>query len=403
MNNIKITTTQKSKELFQEALKLIPGGAVCRSQSIDEGYKEYPIYIEKAEGSRLYDVDGNEYIDYLQAHGPTLVGNANPKIINFVEKEMKKGTTYGLPHELTIKVAEKLIKHVPCFEKVSFLSSGSEAAQMAMRLARAYTGRDLILKFEGHYHGWINDVAVSLKPSLEEAGTRMYPNKIPAGIGIPKSAYQDIIVIPWNDLMILEKTIKKYKDKIAGIICDTCMGNCACILPEKGYLEALRELTKKYGIILIFDEVITGFRLALGGAQEVFKITPDIAVLGKAFGGGFPVSAYGGKKEIMDLITKDKVLRAGTLNANRVVMAAAYATIEFLEQGNGRIYKEVYQKGDRLRSGIRKIIDEQGIKALIQGIGPMFQIVFTNVKKIRDYRELCMYAKKDIYLHYSYL
>ncbi len=386
MNKLK---TEKSKALYERALKVIPGGASSVSRTAQEGYVPYPFFIDRAEGARLYDVDGNEYIDYLQALGPTLVGHANPRIINFVTEHMQKGTTYALPYELQIEVAEKLIRDVPSFEKVSFMNSGTEVIQMALRLARAYTKKDIIAKFEGNYHGWLDNVAISVHPPLQKAGPVTSPAKIPIGAGIPASAYHDLMVLPWNNLEVLEQTIARHKEQIAGIILDPCACNSGIIPPEEGYLEALRVLTAKHGIVLIFDEVITGFRLGLGGAQEKFGVIPDLTTMAKAMGGGFPVAVYGGRADIMDLLADARVLRAGTLNANRVAIAAAYATLEYLEEDNGRVYHEIYRLGEKLISGIREIIRKEHIQALLQGFGPMFQIHFTPLQQIRNYRDSC--------------
>lgn len=283
MPNEQACRTEKSKQMFDRALKSIASGVESSSRGIYGGYEPYPIYIERAEGSKLYDVDGNEYIDYLQALGPTILGNANPRILNFVTEESKKGTIYGLPYEFEIKVAEKLIKDVPCLEKVGFANSGSEAVQMVLRLARAYTGKSKVIKFEGHYHGWLDNICVSGWGSLDVLGPRSNPNKVPAGLGLSKKAYEDLIIVPWNDLDILEKIIEDYKDEVAAVITEPHMGNGGCIPPEDGYLEGMRKLTQENDIVLIFDEVVTGFRLALGGAQQVFGVIPDLATFGKAF------------------------------------------------------------------------------------------------------------------------
>ena len=381
--------TEKSKALHERALQVIPGAASSVSRTAQEGYIPYPLFIDRAEGARLYDVDGNKYIDYLQALGPTLVGHANPRIINFVAEQMQKGTIYGLPYEMQIDVAEKLIRDVPSFEKVSFMNSGTEVVQMALRLARAYTQKDIIAKFEGNYHGWLDNVAISVHPPLEKAGPVTGPQNIPIGAGIPKSTYQDMLVLPWNDLEVLEQTIATHKEQIAGIIVDPCACNAGIIPPAEGFLEALRELTAQHGILLIFDEVITGFRLGLGGAQEKFGVTPDLTTMAKAMGGGFPIGVYGGRADIMDLLADASVLRAGTLNANRVAIAAAYATLEFLEEDNGRVYQHIYRLGDKLIAGIRDIIRKKQIQALVQGFGSMFQIHFTPLQQIRNYRDSC--------------
>lgn len=381
--------TYRSKLLYERALKSIAGGVVSRARGLPGGYKPYPIYIERAKGSRLYDVDGNEYIDYLLACGPAFVSHARQEIVNFVKDEIEKGTSYGLPYELEIKVAEKVIKNVPCVEKVGFGNSGSEVAQMVLRLARAYTGKDKVIKFEGHYHGWIDNVNVSTFPSLKDAGPELKPHSVLPCLGIPENVAENLIILPWNNIEIVEDTINKHKGEMAAIITEPYMGNGGIIPPEEGYLEALRELTEKNGIVLIFDEIITGFRLALGGAQEFFNIKPDLWTTAKALGGGFPIAMYGGKVEIMDLITQQKVAHAGTFNANRVGIAAAYATLNFLEKGNGKVYKHIHSIGNKLIAGMRDIIRRFDAEAIIQGVGPMFQIYFTKLKKIRNYREVC--------------
>ncbi|MCD6317579.1 aspartate aminotransferase family protein [Candidatus Aerophobetes bacterium] len=381
--------TYRSKLLYKKALNSIAGGVASRARGLPGGYTPYPIYIERAKGSKIYDVDGNEYIDYLLACGPVFVGHAREEIVEFVKSEIEKGVCYGLPYELEIKVAEKVIKHVPCVEKVGFGNSGSEVVQMALRLARAYTGRDKVIKFEGHYHGWIDNINISTFPSLDDAGPEFKPHSVPASLGIPRSVTQDLVILPWNNMSVLENTINKYKDEIAAVITEPYMGNGGIIPPEKGYLETLRDLTEKNGIVLIFDEVITGFRLALGGAQEFFNIKPDLWTTAKALGGSFPIAMYGGKTEIMDLITQQKVAHAGTFNANRVGIAAAYATLNFLERENGAVYKHVYDIGNKLIAGIRDMIKRFNMEAIVQGVAPMFQIYFTKLEKIRNYREAC--------------
>jgi len=380
-------SVEKSKMLFDKALDLVAGGVSSKSRSTFEGYHPFPLFIQRAEGSRLYDVDGNEYIDYLVALGATILGNANPGILDFVSQEMRNGSFYALPFELQLKVAEKLIQHVPCFERLSFLNSGTEANQMNIRLARAFTGKNLLLKFEGCYHGWLDNTCFSLSGvTAERLGPPSKPNKIPATGGMAAHVGDDLLTIPWNDVEILEKTIHDHKDEIAAVITEPYMCNSGCIPPNEGYLEAMRELTRKNNIVLIFDEVITGFRVGLNCAQGKFGVTPDLTTVGKAIGGGFPIAAYGGRKEIMDLIAEDKVLRAGTLNANRVVIAATFATLSALEKDNGRVYDHLYRLGRKLMSGIQGIIDTLDVEAVLQGLGPMFQIYFTKLKKIENSR-----------------
>jgi len=378
---------KNSKKLYERALKFVAEGVSSRARGVKGGYTKHPIYIDRAKGSRIYDVDGNEYIDYLQALGPAFLGHANPLILDFVAREQKKGTTYGLGTELEVKVAEKLIKHVPCFDKVGFVNSGTEAVQMVLELARGYTGKQKIIKFEGHYHGWLGNVYVSVAPSLEKAGSELLPSKVPASIGSPKSAISDTIILPWNNKEIISKVIEEQANEIAAVIMEPYMANCGLIPPEDGYLEFVRKITEENNILLIFDEVITGFRLSLGGAQEFFKVTPDLADMGKICGGGYPVAVYGGKAKVMDVI--EKVAHAGTLNANVPSMAAAYATLKYLEED-----KEIYQNlsliGNSLIHGIREIINELEIKAIVQGLPSMFQIYFTNLPRLKNYREVIL-------------
>jgi glutamate-1-semialdehyde 2,1-aminomutase len=394
-------TVEKSKRLFDRACSLVAGGVSSKSRSTFEGYHPFPLFIERAEGSRLYDADGNEYIDYLAALGATILGNANPEILDFVSTEMRKGSFYAQPFELQLQVAEKLIKHVPCFERLSFVNSGTEANQMNIRLARAYTGKNLLLKFEGCYHGWLDNTCFSLSGvTAERLGPPDKPNKVPASGGMAAHAGDDLLTIPWNNVEILAQTIREHKDQIAAVITEPYMCNSGCIPPNEGYLEAMRELTKKNNIVLIFDEVITGFRAGLNCAQGKFGVTPDLTTVGKAIGGGFPIAAYGGRKEIMDLIAEDKVLRAGTLNANRVVIAAAYATLGVLERNNGQVYNHLYRLGGKLMSGIRSIIDSVGVEAVVQGLGPMFQIYFTKLKKIESSRDS---AQSRFKVHHDFI
>jgi glutamate-1-semialdehyde 2,1-aminomutase len=396
-----VYSVEKSKMLFAKALGLVAGGVSSKSRSTFEGYHPFPPFIQRAEGSRLYDVDGNEYIDYLVALGATILGNANPEILDVVNREMRYGSFYALPFELQLKVAEKLIQHVPCFERLSFVNSGTEANQMNIRLARAFTGKNLLLKFEGCYHGWLDNTCFSLSGvTAERLGPPATPSKIPATGGMAAHAGDDLLTIPWNDVEILEKTLQDHKDEIAAVITEPYMCNSGCIPPKEGYLEAMRELTRTNNIVLIFDEVITGFRVGLNCAQGKFGVTPDLTTVGKAIGGGFPIAAYGGRSEIMDLIAEDKVLRAGTLNANRVVMAAAYATLSALEKDNGRVYDHLYRLGRKLMSGIRDIIDTLNVEAVLQGLGPMFQIYFTKLKKIENSRDS---AQSRFKVHHDFI
>jgi glutamate-1-semialdehyde 2,1-aminomutase len=255
------------------------------------------------------------------------------------------------------------------------------------------------LKFEGAYHGWVDSVAHSVHPSLGVDTVEKVQEKQTIGSGIPANTYRDIMVCQWNDFEMLEETIEKHKDVIAGVLVDPCMCNSGILVPDDGWLEKIRELTIKNGIVLIFDEVITGFRLSLHSAQGKFGITPDLTTLAKAVGGGFPVAAYGGKAEIMDLLADGTVFRAGTVNANRVAMGAAFATLEILEEGNGRVYDQIYRVGEKLMNGLRDIIKREQVQAILTGFGIMFQIHFTSLSRIRNYRDFCQ-SSQDTFIEF---
>lgn len=403
---------KRSEELFQRARKVMGGGVNSIARGLHAGWKPFPLFIERGEGAYLYDVDGNRYIDYCLALGPDLLGHANPRIVAFVSKEIKKGTIYCAPYELEIKVAEKLVHYVPSFDKVNFANAGTDAVQMALRLARAYTGKDKVIKFEGQYHGWLDNIGVSQHPPLELADDYSYPKLVPnSKLGMSPAAYENIIVLPWNDIEVLGKTIAEQKNEIAAVLTEPITCNTGVILPKKGYLETMRELTQENNIALIFDEVITGFRVALGGAQTKLNVTPDLTTMAKAIGGGFAISAYGGRKEIMELIDEGKVLHAGTLNANRTVVAAAYASLEILEENNGQVYEHLYKLGNMLMDGLREIIKEHNIPTIVQGIGPVCHVFFTDRDEITNYREALSVDKeafaimwrklleREIYLH----
>lgn len=384
-----------SYNLFEGAKKVLAEGVSSRARAILGGYKPTPIYIEYAKGSKIYDVDGNEYIDFLQALGPNFLGNANEHILSYVTEEIKKGTTFALGNKLEIKLAEKFVSHVPCFEKVGFVDSGTEAVQMVLEIARGYTGRNKIVKFEGHYHGWLGNVYVSVAPKPDKMGDNIFPSKISNSQGSPASAVEDTIVATWNNKESLKKIVDKYRNEIAAVIMEPHMANCGLIPPEPGYLKFVRELTKEENILLIFDEVITGYRLSLGGAQEFFGVIPDLADMGKICGGGFPLAVYGGKAEIMNAI--EKVAHAGTLNANIPCLAASFSALDFLEKNRDKVYKHVSEIGNQLIEGINNIIVELKIKAIVQGLPQMFQIYFTDLERIRNYRELIANCREDIF------
>ncbi len=382
MGEIKI---EKSRELFERAKKVQAGwmGSTGRMRTTINGVQ---IYMERGKGSKIIDVDGNELIDYFLNFGALINGHANSSINSAIQEQIEKGTMYGLGNELEIKLSEKLIKHIPCAELVNFHNSGSEAVHSALRLARAYTGKDKIIKFEGHYHGWHDSVDISAFSPPRGSNERPEP-VFGSPAGQPKSVLQDIIILPWNNPEILENTIKEHIDELACVIMEP-IELAHGIMPKEGYLETVREMTEKYGVLLIFDEVKTMFRLGLGGAQEYLGVEPDLFTCSKSMGGGLPISAFGGKKEVMELVSQGKVPVKGTYNANSISLGGALANLKELEKGDGKAYDNMYKIGKKLMDGIRDIFENLGVKGVVMGLPPQFITGLTELsaEEITDYR-----------------
>lgn len=359
----------KSEELFKEAKNYLPGGV----DSPVRAYKPYPFFASIAKGSKIFDVDGNSYIDYCLAYGPLVLGHANEKIMHEVADQMKIGSAYGVPTEKEIELAKLVIKKVPCAEMVRFVNSGTEATMSAIRLARAATHKNKIIKFEGSYHGAHDYVLV--KSGSGAVG-------LPDSPGVPEDTTKNTVLIPFNNEEAVTNLVEKEGNDIAAIIVEPIMGNIGCILPKEGYLKFLRRITTQNNIVLIFDEVITGFRIAEGGAQEYFGITPDLVTLGKILGGGFPMGALAGKKELMEMIAPSgTVYQAGTFNGNPISVTAGIA---MLNQLNNSFYSELDKKGNIMRSGIQDILDDNSLDFKLMGLSSMFQIYFTN-NEVYDY------------------
>ena len=361
----------KSEELFNESKKFLPGGV----NSPVRAYKPYPFFAEYAKGSKIVDVDGKSYLDYCLAYGPLVLGHANPDVMAEVITQLKKGSAYGVPTENEIELAKLVIKKVPCAEMIRFVNSGTEATMSAIRLARAATGRKKIIKFEGAYHGAHDYVLV--KSGSGAAG-------LPDSPGVPEETTKNTILIPFNNEEAIVDIIKAEGDSIAAIIIEPIMGNIGIIPPMDKYLELLRDLTIENGIILIFDEVITGFRIAEGGAQEYFGVTPDLVTFGKILGGGFPIGALSGKKELMEMLAPSgNVYQAGTFNGNPISITAGLAT---LKQLNKSFYSLMDDKGDILRRGIQDILDVHNLDYQVAGLSSMFQIYLTD-KEVLNYED----------------
>ena len=387
--------TANSALLFAQAQEVIASGVNSTARTPRSGWSPYPLFVEHGRGSRLFDVDGNEFIDYLLGLGPMLLGHrpeqVTAAVIDFINQ---RGTVFALPVADEIALAKKIIEAVPSVEQVHLANTGTEAVLYAVRLARAYTGRKKIVRFEGMYHGFSDAVYWSKHPPLDKAGAESKPVPVPQGPGLPEGIEDSLIILPWNDGEGLERTLRQHSEQIAAVLTEPIMCNTGCILPEPGYLQLMRELTSKLGIVLIFDEVITGFRVSLGGAQQYYGVTPDLTIMAKGFGGGFPVAAVGGKKEIMQLVADGTVSMAGTYSGNGIAVSAANATLDFLATPG--IYQNLFERGERLMHGMRERLKSAGFACEVVGVGPLFQVWFTD-SPIRSYRDAVRFARKDLF------
>jgi len=383
--NLKISI-EESKKWFERAQKALSGGVSSSARMPAAGTIQTPLYITRGLGSRVWDVDGNQFVDLLLSYGSLILGHSHPKILNALENQIKLGTMFGTCNTAEVELAEQICKMVPCADLVRYANSGSEAIAGAIRAARGYTGKSKILKFEGHYHGWTDQLAVSNRPSAEEAGNFETPASRPHSRGIPGGVVDDVIICPWNEPEIFKNILKKYDGQIAAVIAEPLVANNACIMPRPGYLELLRTESAKRGIILIFDEIVTGFRIAPGGAQEVYGITPDIAVYSKALGGGMPIGAFAGKHEVMEPISKNTVKHGGTYNGNPISAVAALETLRNVSKKDD--LTQAYNAGDEIMEIIKFEAKQNNINCIVQGLGPMFQALFTDRKEITNYRHL---------------
>jgi glutamate-1-semialdehyde 2,1-aminomutase len=345
-----------------------------------------PLFVDRARGAELWDVDGNRVLDYVLGQGPNILGHASPVVAQAVRDQVARGVAYAAQHELECVVAERLCRMVPGAEKVRFNTVGSEAVHGALRLARGITGRSKVVKFEGNYHGWLDPVLYSVHPDVRAAGDPARPATVPGSAGLTPRSGDDLIVLPYNDLAAVRGCFERHPDEIAAVICEPLLCNTGVISPVPGFLEGLRELTAAAGALLVFDEIITGFRIAAGGAQEYFGVTPDIAAFGKAMAGGMQVSAIAGRAGVMDAISDGRVAHAGTFNSQPVAMAAAAAVLAVLDERREEIYPALHARGSRLMRGIRDAGERHGIPLLVTGPGSLFQVYLTNQPSVDDYR-----------------
>lgn len=368
----------RSQDLFTQAQLSIPGGVNSPVRAFN-GVGGTPIFIERAQGAYLFDVDGNRYIDYIGSWGPMILGHNHPEIRDAAIEAAERGLSFGTPTASEITMAEKVISMVPSIEKVRMVNSGTEATMSAIRLARGYTGRDKILKFEGCYHGHADSLLV-------KAGSGALTLGVPNSPGIPEDFAKHTLTVSFNNLEEVRQVFADLGEQIACIIVEPVAGNMNLILPEPGFLEGLREVCDEYGAVLIFDEVMTGFRVSRGGAQEFFNVKPDLTCLGKVIGGGMPVGAFGGKREIMDYIAPvGPVYQAGTLSGNPVAMAAGLASLSLLNSSS--LYQQLESRVTELTSGLQELADAKGIPFTTAQAGGMFGFFFTDAKKVSTYEQ----------------
>lgn len=371
----------QSIEAFQEALKHIPGGVnspVRSFKSVDGD----PLFIASARGAKVFDIDGNEYIDYVGSWGPMILGHSHPDIIMAIQKTAAKGTSFGAPTLLETEMAIQIKKMVPSIDSIRMVNSGTEATMSALRLARGYTGRELVIKFEGCYHGHNDSFLIKAGSGALTLGTPNSP-------GVTSGTAKDTLMARYNDLDSVKELFIRYPDQIAAVILEPVAGNMGVVIPDPGFLKGIRELCTRYETVLIFDEVMTGFRLSKGGAQQIFGITPDLTTFGKIIGGGLPVGAYGGKQEIMDkLAPKGPVYQAGTLSGNPLAMAAGLTALKILDETEG-FYDALEEKSARLGDGIQKCLDDLNFPAVINRIGSMFTLFFTEDAKVKSFADAC--------------
>ncbi len=373
MKNLK---TKKSHKLFLKAQELLPGGVNSPVRAF-RSVGRSPLFIKRAKGAYVWDVDGNKYIDYVGSWGPMILGHAQPQIVNSIRHAAKSGTSFGAPTELEVRMAALITDMMPSIEMVRMVNSGTEATMSAIRLARAYTGKEKIIKFEGCYHGHGDSFLI-------KAGSGALTLGVPDSPGVPLGTARGTLTAPYNDLPSVRRLMEENRGEVAAIIVEPVVGNMGCVPPAPGFLEGLRSLTSSHSVLLIFDEVMTGFRVAPGGAQERYGIRPDLTTLGKIIGGGLPVGAYGGKREIMQMVAPSgPMYQAGTLSGNPLAMSAGYEMLKKLSR-SGSVYKQLEKRSAALEDGFRNNLKKMGLDLTLNRIGSMFTLFFTD-KPVFDY------------------
>jgi glutamate-1-semialdehyde 2,1-aminomutase len=374
----------KSIALYERTRKTLAGGV---SSNVRYAATPVPLFFERGEGARLYDVDGNVHIDYVLGNGPAILGHAPVSVIAAVAASLTEGQVFAAQHPREPELSERLCSLLPGIEVVRFATSGTEAVLMAFRLARAFTGRDKILKFEGHYHGWSDQAFISARPPLNEAGPADSPVPVAGSPGMPASVLDDVVVAGWNDLDLLRQAFERHKGEIAAVIMEPVMVNGGPTEPAPGYLEGVRDLCRAHGALFICDEVITGFRAGLRGAQGRYGVTGDLTIYAKAVAAGFPLAIVGGRRDVMDTLLDKGVMHGGTYNGNVQSMAASLAALDVLEADDGAVYRDLERRGTHLMQGLAAIAKKHKVPVKVQGLPAIFQVYFTSGAAPRNYRE----------------
>ncbi len=388
----------KSQELYARAQEMVAGGI---SSQIRRAELPVPLWFQKAKDGLMWDVDGNEYVDYVMGMGPNIFGHAPEFISDAVARDMRDGFVFAGQMELELEVTEMVQSTVPLKGPVRYASSGTEIDQIALRLSRGYTGRPKYLKFEGHYHGWTDTVAYSVHPPLDQVGPFDNPRAVPESGGIAPGSDADIVIAPWNDLDALTEVFEKHGTELACVLTEPILCNTNCIMPRPGYMEGMRELCDKYGVLLIFDEVITGYRVALGGAQELLGVEPDLATYAKALAGGFPLSMLIGRPEIMAVVGDGRVQHGGSFNSNVMSMSAARAGLKHILENPDGFYRDLNSRGNRLMDGLKQVGREVESDLQVQGLGSTFWTNFTTKEEIFDYRDHAKNVDEEKYHRFA--
>ena len=394
-----------SQEWYERAQKYLIEGVNSPSRG-SAVYAPGPIVLERGQGSQVWDVDGNQYTDFMMSFGALIHGHAHPAIVETVYQAMGEGSHFAAATPAELEAAERFCRIVPSAEAVRFTNSGTEATMLALRLARGFTGRNKLLKFEGHYHGWYDPYLLNAHGHPpQQLGPPENPARMPDSLGIPASTFAEVVVAPWNDVAQLERVMQKHGDELAAVITEPIMANMGCIPPREGYLQRLQELAQKHGALLILDEVVTGFRYAPGGMQQLWGLKPDLSTFGKAMGAGFPVGAVTGRRKILEQMrwAENMVLHYGTFNGHRLTMKVIAANLDLLSAEGNAALRKIRNLGDMAISGLRDAFARHKIKAVVQGFGPMFQIYFTDREAIHDYRDYCAHVDAARYSRFVHL